>query len=229
MSIKWTWLGHSAFAFDIDGHSVLIDPFISGNPLAPLTAADLNPEIILLTHGHGDHVGDTVEIAKRTGAAVVTNFEIANWLGKQGVTNTVGQNTGGQSDHGFMTVKTTIAFHSSGLPDGEYGGSPGGYVITTKSGVKLYFAGDTTLFGDMKLYGDEGIDITFLPIGDFFTMGPDDAVKAVQLIRPRYVVPMHYNTFPAIVQDVSHWANRITNETSASPIILDPGGSFTVE
>lgn len=230
MSIKLMWLAHSAFALDIDGHSIVIDPFVTGNPLAPISPEALNPEIILLSHAHGDHLGDTVNIAKRTGAGVVTNFEIANWLAKHGVATTYGQNTGGCGDYGFMTVKSTIAFHSSSFPDGTYGGQPNGFIVTAKaSGLRLYFAGDTALFSDMQLYGDEGIDVVFLPIGDFFTMGPDDSIKAVRYVRPRYVVPMHYNTFPPIVQDASKWANRVTNETGATPIVMDPGGSFTVE
>lgn len=230
MSIRLTWLGHSAFALNIGGHEVLIDPFINGNPLAPVGVDAVNPEYILVSHAHGDHVGDTVSIAKRTGAGVIGNVEVCRWLGKNGVSTLHGQNTGGMGDYDFMTVKLTIAFHSSSFADGSYGGSPNGFIVTEKAtGLRLYFAGDTALFSDMQLYGDEGIDVAFLPIGDYFTMGPADAVRAVQFIRPRYVVPMHYNTFPVLVQDASTWANRITNETQTTPIILDPAGSFTVE
>ncbi|MCK6578250.1 MAG: metal-dependent hydrolase [Anaerolineae bacterium] len=230
MSIKLTWLGHSAFNLEIDGHAVVVDPFLTGNPLAPFAAEAIHPELILLSHAHGDHLGDTVSIANRTGAGVVSNFEICNWLQKHGVAVTHGQNSGGIGDYDFMTVKSTIAFHSSSFSDGSYGGSPGGFIVTAAaSGLRMYYAGDTALFSDMQLYGDEGIDVAFLPIGDFFTMGPADSLRAIQFIRPRYVVPMHYNTFPPIVQDVSHWAQRVTNETNATPIVLDPGGSFTVE
>ncbi len=230
MAIKLTWLGHSAFSLDIDGHNVLIDPYLSGNPLAPAAHESLSPELILLSHAHGDHLGDTVAIAKRTGAPVVTNFEIASWMENRGVAVTHGMNTGGQMDFDFVTVKLTIACHSSSFPDGSYGGMPHGFIVTAAdSGLRLYYAGDTALFSDMAMYGDERIDVAFLPIGDYFTMGIADSLRAIQLIRPRYVVPMHYNTFPQIVQDPSHWANRITNETDATPIVLDPGGSFTVE
>ena len=228
MAITFTWLGHSTFQIDIDGHNVLFDPFLSGNPLAAKKADEIETEIILVSHGHGDHTTDVVSIAKRTGAPAVANFEIANWLSKHGV-RTHGQNTGGRGDYGFMTVKFTLAFHSSSLPDGTYGGSPNGLIVTAKaSGQKLYFAGDTALFSDMQLIGDEGLDIAFLPIGDYFTMGIDDSIKAINFLRPRYVAPMHYNTFDPIAQDAGKWANRVSSETNATPIVLDPGGSFTV-
>ncbi len=229
MSVTLTWLGHSAFALDIDSHPIVIDPFLTGNPLASTTPDQLAAEVILLTHGHGDHVGDTVRIAERTRAGVVTNFEISNWLATQGVKTIYGLNVGGHYDFGFMSVKMTPAIHSSSLPDGSNGGLASGYLITTRdSGLKLYFAGDTALFSDMQLIGEAGIDLAFLPIGDFFTMGPDDAIKAVAFVNPRIVVPMHYNTFPPIMQDVSAWANRVSSETSAQPIVLDPGGSYTL-
>ncbi len=229
MAITFTWLGHSAFEMSIDGHPVLFDPFLTDNPLAAKTADEVKADLILLSHGHGDHVGDTVAIAKRTGASVVGNFETSNWMKRQGVASTYGQNTGGTGDYGYLRVKFTIAFHSASLPDGSYGGTAQGLIVTAKaSGQKLYFAGDTALFSDMHLIGDEGIDVAFLPIGDFFTMGPDDSIKAIGLIRPRYVVPMHYNTFDQIAQDAGKWAHRVSNETDATPIVLDPGGSFTV-
>jgi L-ascorbate metabolism protein UlaG (beta-lactamase superfamily) len=228
MAITFTWLGHSAFQMDVDGHNVLFDPFLTGNPLASKNAEETQAEIILLTHGHGDHVGDSVAISKRTGAPVVSNVEVGNWLQKQNV-KVHGQNTGGRCDYGFMVVKFTIAFHSSSLPDGSYGGSPNGFVVTAKeSGQKLYFAGDTALFSDMQLIGDEGLDLAFLPIGDYWTMGPDDSIKAIKLLHPRFVVPMHYNTFDLIAQDGGAWANRVSSETNATPIVLDPGGSYTL-
>ncbi len=229
MSVKFTWLGHSAFLLDIDGHPVVIDPFLTGNPLAAASPGDLAAELILVSHGHGDHVGDTVSIAQRTGAGVVTNFEISNWLSARGVAKTIGLNTGGQADLGFMTIKSTFAIHSSSLPDGTYGGLAGGFLITTASGQRLYFAGDTALFSDMQLIGDEGIDLAFLPIGDFFTMGQEDSLKAIRYVRPKVVSPMHYNTFPPIMQDVSRWANRVSSETDAQPVVIDPGGSYTLD
>jgi len=229
MSISFTWLGHSAFTFEIDGHNVLADPFLSGNPVATVAPADVNPEIIFLSHAHGDHYGDTVDIAKRLGIKVVANNEIANYIAKQGV-ETHGQNPGGSFDHGFVTAKWTVAFHSSSFPDGTYGGEPNGFILTGKeSGMKLYFAGDTALFSDMALIGDHDIDIAFVPIGDNFTMGVEDSVKAVQFLRPRYVVPMHYNTFPLLKQDGNAWAQQVKDETTAIPVVVPVGGSFKID
>jgi L-ascorbate metabolism protein UlaG (beta-lactamase superfamily) len=227
MGIKFTWLGHSAFALDIDDHPILIDPFLTGNPLAAANPDEVKAEIIFLSHAHGDHLGDTVNIAKRTGAKVVTNFEIANWLNKQGVENTHGQNPGGGYDHGIVHAKFTRAHHSSSFPDGSYGGNPCGFVLSAR-GKRLYYAGDTDLFSDMQLIGQGGIDVAFLPIGDNFTMGPEDSLQAIEFIRPRYVVPMHYKTWPPIDQDASAWANRVSSETSSQPIVLDPGASFAL-
>lgn len=228
MSVKITWLGHSAFALDLEGHPVLIDPFLTGNPLAAADPNDLTAEIIFLSHAHGDHVGDTIAIAKRTGALVVANFEICNWLNAHGVANTHAGNPGGGWNHGFVHCKFTVAHHSSSFPDGTYGGNPCGFIFTTPSGKRLYFAGDTALFGDMQLVGDHRIDLAFLPIGDNYTMGPEDSLLAIKLIRPRFVIPIHYKTWPVIDQDASDWANRVNSETTAQPIVLDPGASYTL-
>lgn len=225
MSINITWLGHSAFKLEADGHTILIDPFLTGNPLAAAKPEELNPEIIFLSHAHGDHLGDTVEIAKRTGALVVTNFEVGEWLKKQGVENVHGQNPGGGCQHGFVHAKFTVAHHSSSFPDGSYGGVACGFVLTL-AGKRLYFAGDTALFSDMRLIGDQVIDLAFLPIGDNFTMGPEDSLRAINYIRPRAVIPMHYKTWPPIDQDASEWGNAVNNETTAQPIVLDPGASY---
>ncbi|MAS37018.1 MAG: metal-dependent hydrolase [Anaerolineaceae bacterium] len=225
MSVQFTWLGHSAFAFDFNDHKVLLDPFLTDNPLAAAKAEDVEAEIIFLTHAHGDHASDVLAIAKRTGAKVVSNFEIAEWASKNGV-DSHGMNTGGGYNFDFVHAKQTIAFHSSSFPDGSYGGNPNGFIFTLPTGERIYFAGDTALFSDMKLIGEMGIDVAFLPIGDNFTMGPDDALQAIGWIKPKYVVPMHYNTFPAIVVDVAGWANRVSSETEAQPIVLDPGGTF---
>lgn len=227
MTVSFTWLGHSAFDFDINGHSVLVDPFLTHNPLASTSADSLNPEFILLSHAHDDHLGDTVDIAKRTGATVISNFEIGNWLANQGVQNLAQLNPGGSYRGEFFSTKLTIAHHSSSFPDGSYGGQPNGIVISTPE-LNLYFAGDTCVFFDMQLIGDMGIDVAFLPIGDTFTMGPDESIKAIEFVRPRLVVPMHYNTFPPIMQDAGEWAGRVNNETAATPIVLDPDKSYTV-
>jgi L-ascorbate metabolism protein UlaG (beta-lactamase superfamily) len=227
MGIKITWLGHSGFKLEIAEYVILIDPFLSGNPLAPMQADDLEKvDFILLTHGHGDHVGDTVEIAKRTRATVVANFEIANWLAAKGVQKTMGQNTGGGHDYGFGRVEYTLAFHSSSLPDGSYGGNPHGILIFAP-GLTIYHAGDTALFSDMQLIGQKGVQVAMLPVGDFFTMGPADALRAIEFLKPTYVLPTHYNTFPPIQQDIAEWARRVHTETQAKAIVLDPGGSHT--
>ena len=227
MSIKVTWLGHSAFALDLGGHPVLFDPFLTGNPLAAATPDEVNAEIIFLSHGHGDHLGDTIDIAQRTGAKVVANFEICNWLNAHGVENTHGQNPGGGFNHGFVHAKWTVAHHSSSMPDGSYGGEPNGFVLTFE-GARLYFAGDTALFSDMTLIGDMGIDLAFLPIGDNFTMGPEDSLRAITFLRPRVVIPMHYKTWPVLDQDAGDWANQVSSQTNAQPIVLDPGASYTL-
>jgi L-ascorbate metabolism protein UlaG (beta-lactamase superfamily) len=226
MGTKITWLGHSAFQIETGEHTILIDPFLSGNPLAAVSADDLDANFILLTHGHGDHVGDTVAIAKRTGATVMGNPEVAGWLGKNGVTNLVTPNTGGLASFDFGTATYTIAFHSSSMPDGSYGGSPNGIIIKLNGGRTIYHAGDTALFSDMQLIGNKGIDVAILPIGDYFTMGPEDSIQAIQWLKPRFVLPCHYNTFPPITQDAAQWASLVSQETLSSAIVLDPGGSY---
>jgi L-ascorbate metabolism protein UlaG (beta-lactamase superfamily) len=227
MTTTIRWLGHAALALETAGMKILIDPFLTGNPTATLKADDAQADFILLSHGHGDHVGDTVAIAKRTGATVVCNYEISEWLAHQGV-KTHGQQHGGGYVHPFGRVKLTLAFHGSMLPDGSNGGNPCGFLIYLKDGKKIYHAADTGLFGDMKLIGEEGIDLAILPIGDNYTMGPDDAVRAVKLLEPKMVVPIHYNTWPIIAQDANAWASRVTKETRAKPMVLDPGGTLTL-
>jgi L-ascorbate metabolism protein UlaG (beta-lactamase superfamily) len=227
MPIQITWLGHAGFLLNLDGTNVLIDPFLTGNPLASHNADDIPADYILLTHAHGDHVGDTLPIAQRTGAQVIGMVEVARYLGSKGVRNTHGQNIGGGFIHSFGHVKFVRADHSSTFPDGTYGGLAAGIVLTA-GGKRMYFAGDTALFSDMRLIGDMRIDIAFLPIGDNFTMGPDDALEAVKLIRPRYAYPIHYNTFDVIVQDPAEWARRIHHDTTADAIVTDPGTPFSI-
>ncbi len=227
MTIQVTWLGHSAFQLTMGGYVVLTDPFLTGNPLAPISSDQIEADFILLSHGHGDHVGDTPAIAKRTGATVVANNEIGHWLrGKQGLKKVEGINPGGGVQLPFGRVELTIAHHSSSLPDGTYGGEPNGLLILTNEGKNIYHAGDTAAFLDMQLIGEHGIDLAILPIGDYFTMGIPGSLRAISLLRPKAVIPMHYNTFPPIMQDVTDWAQRVQNETDAQPIVLDPGGTY---
>ena len=221
------FLGHAAFQLDFDGVKVLIDPFIKGNSASPVKAQGVEADYILVTHGHGDHVGDTVEIAKRTGAVVVSNAEICDWLENQGV-KTHAQHLGGGYEYPFGYVKLTNALHGSSLPDGSYGGNPAGFLITTKEGKRLYFAGDTGLFGDMRLIGEEGINFAALPIGDNYTMGPDDALRAVKLLNPCVVMPIHYSTFSVIKQDAEAWAKRVAAETSVQVALLKPGDHYSL-
>jgi len=227
MTVKATWLSHSCFMIETGKGRILIDPFISGNPLAPVKADSLTPSAILVSHGHGDHVGDTVAIARRTGALVVSNFEIQNWMVAQGVPNVHPQHIGGGFNHPWGRVKLTQALHGSALPDGSYGGNPCGFLLYLEGKI-IYHACDTGLFGDMQLIGDEGIDLAILPIGDNFTMGPDDALRAVKLIRPKRVVPIHYNTFDVIRQDADAWAARVEKETPAKVAVMKPGETIVV-
>ena len=227
MTNTFTWFGHATLGLETGGHHLLIDPFFSGNPAAPVGADQVTADFILVTHGHGDHVGDTVSIAKRSGATVIANYEICNWLEKQGVDNTHPQHLGGGYKYPFGYLKLTLALHGSALPDGSYGGNPAGFLLTTTSGVKIYLAGDTGLFGDMKLIGEEGLDLAVLPIGDNFTMGPVDALRAVKLLTPKHVVPIHYSTWDLIEQDAGSWAARVEQETGAKVHALKPGGSLS--
>jgi L-ascorbate metabolism protein UlaG (beta-lactamase superfamily) len=227
VSFTLTWHGHAAFGLIIDDHKLLLDPFITDNPMAVIEADDLQADFILISHGHGDHVGDAVSIAKRTGATVITNFEIACWLEEQGI-QAHAQHIGGGFHHPFGYLKLTQALHGSLLPDGTNGGNPAGFLLTTNHAQKIYFACDTGLFGDMRLIGEEKIDLAVLPIGDNFTMGPDDALRAVKLIQPKHVIPIHYNTFDLIQQDPDAWAERVRTETDTSPHVLKPGECFSL-
>lgn len=197
-----TYYGHSCFAVELDGVRLLFDPFITPNPRAAhIDVHGIAADYILVSHGHGDHIADAVAIAQRTGAMVITNYEIATWLAKQGVEKTHGMNFGGSVTLTCGRAKYVPAVHSSTLPDGTPGGNPGGFVVS--AGARdFYYAGDTALTYDMKLIDDE-FDLNFavLPIGDTFTMGIADAVRAADFVGAKTVIGVHYDTFPPIAID----------------------------
>lgn len=224
MSTKYTYVGHGTHQLQTEsGHQLVIDPFYNGNPATIYTADDVHADFILVSHGHNDHIADAVGIAERTKAVCISTAEIALWLKDKGVEKTHGQHIGGGFHHPFGYLKLTQAFHGSGLPDGAYGGMPAGFLLTTLDGKNIYFAADTALFSDMALIGKVGLDLAVLPIGDNFTMGPDDALEAVKLLKPKRVVPCHYNTWPVIEQDGEAWGERVKKETKAEPHVLKPG------
>jgi L-ascorbate metabolism protein UlaG (beta-lactamase superfamily) len=226
MTVELTYHGHDCFSIRAGGADLLIDPFLTGNELADVKPEELNPSYVLVSHAHGDHLGDAVPIAKRTGAQVISNFEIANYMEKNGITANP-MHIGGARQFPFGKVKLTIAHHGSSFEDGSYGGTPCGFLMWLEGKV-LYFAGDTALTYDMKLYGEEGIDVAMVPIGDNFTMGPEDAVKAVQFLQPKQAVLMHYNTFGLITQDAEAVANEIRRQTTSEPVLLKPGETLTL-
>lgn len=234
--MKIEYLGHSAFkVITEEGMKILIDPFISNNPACSTPVETLNPDIILVTHGHMDHFGDTLEIANNSGATVISTHEIASFIQKQGI-NAIGMNIGGTvSVNNLINVTMVAANHSSGLDfleNMEEGGVATGFIITLENGKKIYHAGDTGLFGDMKtVIGDiYKPDIALLPIGDKFTMGIEDAAIAAAWLQSRIVIPMHYNTFEAIEQDPQLFAKYVEDESIGTvTVILEPGQDYVEE
>ncbi|NGQ95927.1 metal-dependent hydrolase [Brevibacillus sp. SYP-B805] len=223
--------GHSCVQITNNGISFIIDPFLSGNPVAVTKAEDVRVQYVLLTHGHGDHIADAAEIAKRNDATIIATYELATYMEWQGA-KAVGINLGGSVALEFGRVKMTHAFHSSSIDFSDqqkivYLGMPGGFLIET-GGKTLYHAGDTGLFGDMKLIGERNrIDLAFLPIGDHFTMGPEDALVAAEWLGAKQVVPIHYNTFPPIKQDGEAFAAKLA-EKGIGGIVMKPGETITL-
>ncbi|WP_046225558.1 metal-dependent hydrolase [Paenibacillus dauci] len=202
--MKITYYGQSCLLVEEGGKKVIIDPFLSGNPQVNVDPKDIQVDAVILTHGHGDHYGDTVEIAKNNNCPVIAIVELAQYAASQGAPEVVGMNLGGAKQFDGFKVKFTLAFHTSSIQDGDqtiYLGEPAG-ILLTMGGKTLYHAGDTALFGDMKLIGElNTIDVAALPIGDFYTMGPEDALLAAEWSKAGHVIPVHYNTFPPIEQD----------------------------
>lgn len=225
--MKLTYHGHSCFLLDTGTHRLLFDPFLTGNPRASTTADAVACDFILISHGHDDHVGDARAIALRTGATIIANYEIATYLAQRGC-STLAMNHGGGHDFPFGRAKLTQAHHSSGYEEGGaardfiYLGNPAGIVVTA-SGRNVYFAGDTCVFSDMQLIARmHPLDLALLPIGDTYTMGPDEALLALEFLRPKRAVPMHYDTFPEIRVDAAAFAARAAAAGSRVDV-LQPG------
>ncbi len=208
MSVRILFHGHSNLEIHSGEHRVQIDPFYTGNPAAD-SMDNVNPTVILVTHAHGDHCTDAVALAKKTKAPIVANYEMCLYLNKKGAPEIRPMNHGGSQAFPFGKVFMTLAFHTSSFDDGTYGGQPAGFIVEI-GGKTIYHAGDTGLFGDMKLLGELfKIDLACLPIGDCFTMGPAHAVKAAQWLGAKKVLPIHYNTFPPIQQDAAKFAAEL--------------------
>lgn len=226
--MKITFHGHSIILVEANDTRILFDPFINGNPATDLKVEDVKADVIIVTHGHNDHVGDTIEIAKNNDALVIGTAEMADYLGSKGV-KTHGLHIGGGFNFEFGRVKLTQAFHGSGYINENneiiYLGMPAG-VLLTIDGKTIYHAGDTGLFGDMKLIGERHpIDIAFLPIGDNYTMGPDDAAYAAELLQAKKVVPIHFDTFPLLKQDPKAFVNMLPSGVGT---VLEVGNSITI-
>ena len=235
MAIKLTWLGHATWKIQAGQTTILLDPFLEDNPSATEPAADQKPHFILISHGHADHFADAESIAKSSGATVLCIYEIAQWLTAKGVENCIGMNIGGTFRADFGSVKMVRAEHSSSFPDGSYAGCPAGFVIQFRgdealdgASKSIYFACDTGVFSDMEWIGSLGIDVAVLPIGDLFTMGPEDSLRAIQLLKPGHVLPTHFNTWPPIEQDAQAWSEKVQSNTSAAASVLAPGETFEI-
>ena len=222
--LKVTYYGHSVFLLDDGKTKIIIDPFIEGNPMAPVKEKDITVDYVIVTHGHGDHLGDAVSIAKRNNATIVAVNELANYVANQGA-KAHNMHIGGGYNFPFGRIKFTIAHHGSSSGEGIYTGEPSG-VLVTIAGKTIYHAGDTGLFSDMKLIGEMNpVDLMLVPIGDNFTMGIDDAVKAVELVNPKFTIPMHYNTFPVIKADPNEFIKKISDKGYRGKV-LNPAETY---
>ena len=224
--LKITYYGHSAFKLDDGVSRVIIDPFLSDNPVSPVKPEEVKIDYIVLTHAHGDHLGDALKMAKQNDATIIAVFELANYCASKGV-KTHDMHIGGGFNFPFGRLKFTIAHHGSSTHDGQYMGAPAG-VIISMGGKNVYHTGDTGLFYDMKLIGEiTPIDVMLLPIGDNYTMGIDDAVKAVEFVNPRIAIPMHFNTFEVIKADPSIFAKKLGKDGKNS-IIMNFGETIEI-
>jgi L-ascorbate metabolism protein UlaG (beta-lactamase superfamily) len=227
-----TWLGHATFMIDTPGGKrIVIDPFLEGNPACPPHLKQIDRcDLILVTHGHGDHVADALPLSQRTGAPVVAMVELADWLRAKGVQKAIDMNKGGTVRVGEIAVTMVNAFHSCPIEDGDkvlYGGEPAGYVVQLENGFTFYHAGDTDVFGDMALIAElYGPELVMIPIGDHYTMGPKQAAKAVRLLGAKHVVPMHYGTFPVLTGRPSH-VKELTGDIEGLVIYdISPGDTI---
>jgi L-ascorbate metabolism protein UlaG (beta-lactamase superfamily) len=225
--MKLKYLSHSGFLITLDsGKTILIDPFLDDNPVAPFKSDEVTADYIILTHGHGDHIGDSFKIAERCNSLFICNYELSNYCISKGF-QAHGMHIGGSYKFDFGKVKLTIAHHGSMTPDNYYAGQPAGVVLSI-DGKNLYHTGDTALTYDMKLVGEAfDIDYMMLPIGDNFTMGIDDAVKAVEFVNPKISIPIHYNTFPPIEADPNEFKKKV-EANNKKCIVMEFGSEIEI-